>query len=479
VDLENTRFQPAAMAGLRAADVPRLKLRWAFGFPGATLAVAQPTVAGGRVFVGSVAGTVYALDAVTGCTHWSYSLGKTPARTAISMGPRAGGGWTAYVGDHTATVYALDAAQGALLWKTKVDDFWAARLTGAPALYAGRLYVPVSSHEEVQGSNAKYECCKFRGSVVALDAATGRQIWKTYTIAQEARPTRKNRSGTQMWGPAGAAIWSAPTLDAKARLLYVATGNAYTDPDPGAGDAILALDLDTGKLRWSRQFTANDWYTMGCRKADNCLDPVGPDFDFGASPILRTLRGGRRVLIAGQKSGMVWALDPDRSGEVLWSVRVGQGSALGGVQFGPAADEEVVYVAVSDVLGPTEKAGGLWALRLADGSKVWHTPAPSITCRPGARGCIGAQSAAVTAIPGVAFSGSIDGHLRAYDAAGGRIVWDFDTNRMFPTVNGVAGQGGSIDGPGPTVAGGMLYTNSGYGLFRGAPGNVLLAFEVQ
>ncbi len=479
VDLVNTRFQPAAMAGLTAAQVPKLKLKWAFGFPGTTAALAQATVAGGRVFVGSQRGTVYSLDARTGCIYWSYQASTALVRTAVSIGPRSGapGRYTAYFGDHQAHLHAVDAATGEPLWKTKVDDHWAARVTGAPLLHEGRVYVPVSSHEEVRGGDPKYECCTFRGSVVGVEAATGKQLWKTYTIADPAGPTRKNKIGTQIRGPAGAAIWSSPTLDVKRRAIYVATGNAYTEPESGFSDAILALDMGTGKLLWSRQMTEKDFFTINCRGGDSCPDPPGPDFDFGSSPILRSLPGGRRVLVVAQKSGMVYGIDPDETGKVLWGTRVGKGSALGGVQFGPAADEEKVYVAVSDVLGTKpEEAGGLWALRLADGQKVWHTPAPKLNCTSG-RGCTGAQPAAVTAIPGVVFSGSIDGHIRAYAAADGKIIWDFDTKESFATVNGIQGQGGSLDGPGPTVVNGMLYVNSGYGMFRGAPGNLLLAFE--
>jgi polyvinyl alcohol dehydrogenase (cytochrome) len=467
------------MAGFGAPDVPRLKLKWAFGFPGANAAPAQPAVAGGRVFVGSATGTVYALDAATGCTWWTYQAAEAAARTAVSVGPRPGG-WAVYFGDQAATVHALDAATGAVLWKTKVDDFWAARVTGSPLLSAGRLYVPVSSDEETQGLNAAYECCRFRGSVSALDAATGRLIWKTYTIADPPRPVGRNRSGTQLWGPAGAGVWSSPTLDVKRRVLYVGTGNAYNAPDPGVTDAILALDLETGRLVWSRQFTENDWYTFGCRITENCPEPVGPDFDFASSPILRELPGGRRVLIAAQKSGMVYGLDPDRDGAVLWSTRVGRGGPRGGVQWGPATDDRHVYVAVSDVVSAApHEAGGIHALRLADGGTFWYTPAPPLACRPGARGCNAAQSAAVTATEGVVFSGSVEGKLRAYSTASGAILWEFDTARAFPTVNGVSARGGSIDGPGPVAAGGMLFVNSGYDFFLGDPGNVLLAFSVD
>lgn len=497
VDLMNHRSQPAAMAGLRADDVPRLKLKWAFGFPGAIRAFAQPAVAGGRIFVGSAARKVYSLDAATGCVHWVFDA-DSMVRSAISIGP-VDGRWAAYFGDQTARAYAVDAATGKLLWKTRVDESPAAVETGAPALHEGRLYVPVSSWEEVTGGAPDYECCKFRGSVTALDAATGKQVWKSYTIPEVPRPVRKNNRGTQMWGPSGAGVWCSPTVDVKKRAVYVTTGDSYSDPVARTSDAFLAFDMDTGKMLWSRQVTAGDAFNLACMSPDpdNCPEAKGPDFDFGSSPILVNLPNGRRALIAGQKSGLVHAVDPDQQGEVLWQKRVGQGGVLGGVQWGSAADEQNVYVALSDVRssfvdGPGAGAqktvtggyaeldpktgGGMFALRLATGERVWYTPSPGCGEK---RGCSPAQSAAVTLIPGVVFSGSIDGHLRAYSSSDGRIVWDVDTAREFETVNGVKASGGSIDGPGPVVVAGMVYVNSGYGLLGGMPGNVLLAFSVD
>ena len=478
-DPANTRFQSQKDAGIAADDVPRLKLKWAFGFPDATQASAQPSIAAGRVFVGSQKGVVYALDAATGCAHWSF---RAPAgvRTAISVGrtSRLGASRPAvFFGDLAAHVYALDAATGEKLWQVKVDDHPTARVTGAPVLYESRLYVPVSSVEEVAGGRPAYECCRFRGSVVALDAATGKVIWKSFAIPAEPRPTRKTPAGRQLWGPAGAAIWSSPTIDVKRRLIYVGTGNAYSEPAAKTSDAILAIDMATGDVRWSRQMTPNDVFVMGCQTTNpNCLETGGPDFDFGAPPILRSLSGGRDILVAGQKSGVVYGLDPDREGAIVWQFRAGQGGPLGGIEWGMAADEERVYVPVSDVLRPAREAGGLFALRL-DGEKAWHAPAPALTCTEG-RGCTGAQSAAITVIPGAVFSGSVDGHLRAYSTTDGRILWDYDTAREFDTVNHVKATGGSIDSAGPVIAGGLLLTNSGYGLWRGKPGNVLLAFDV-
>ena len=476
-DSSNSRFQNARAAGLTAADVPKLTLKWAFGFPDATSASGQPTVAAGRVFVGNVNGQVYSLDAKTGCTHWTFKA-DGGVRTAISVVTLAISGTprtVAMFGDIRANAYAIDAQSGAQIWKTKVDDHAMARITGAPSYHNGRLYVPVASIEEVAGARPNYECCTFRGSVAALDAATGKQLWKTYMM-EEPKIAGKNAAGTPQWKPAGAAIWSSPTIDAAKNAIYVATGNAYTTPAAPTSDAVVALDMATGAIRWVQQATPDDTFVIGCKPGlAPCPDDVGPDFDFGNAPILRTLPGGRRVLSLGQKSGVVWGLAPDENGKVLWQYRAGKGSMLGGIEWGSAADDQNIYVPVSDVLAPSEQAGGLHAVRLATGERVWYTPAPPLSCTVGA-GCTGAQSAPVSVMPGAVFSGSIDGHFRAYSTADGKIIWDFNTMQPFKTVNGVQAQGGSIDAAGPVIAGGMVYTNSGYGQWRGKPGNVLLAF---
>jgi polyvinyl alcohol dehydrogenase (cytochrome) len=469
---QQQRFQSASAAGIDVQSVAHLQLKWAFAFPDATQAASQPAVAGGRVFVGSANGNVYALDARTGCSYWVFHAGAS-VRTALSIGPvRAG--WAVFFGDQAANAYAVDASSGALLWKVHLDPHPAAMVTGA------------------RGT--------FRGSVSALDAATGNVIWKSSTISEPLRPVRKNKTGTQLWGPSGAAVWSSPTIDAQRHALYVATGDSYSEPAAATSDAFIAFDLGTGRRLWYRQMTANDIYTTDCGlplgMRTNCPVNHGHDFDFGSSPILVRLSNGHRALIAGQKSGIVHAIDPDRRGAVLWQRRVGRGGSLGGVQWGSAADSRNVYVAVSDVdlklaragtagaqtsiFGPSfllnpAAGGGLFALDLTTGNVAWHTPHPPCV-KPG---CSPAQSAAVTAIPGVVFSGGLDGHLRAYSARDGRMLWDTDTERSYETVNGVAGMGGSLDGPGAVLAGGMLYVNSGYAYLGSAPGNVLLAFSIE
>lgn len=484
-DLTNSRFQPAAMAGLTADQVPRLRLKWAYGFPWVTTVNAQPTVVGGVLFVGGGDRKVRALDAKRGCTLWTLEPDAV-VRTAISVGPLPGSDQTAaFFGDSGANAYAVNAATGAMIWKTKVEDHRGARITGTPVLYSGTLYVPVSSLEEATGSRPTYECCTFRGSVVALDAATGRQIWKAYTIAEAPQPTTKNAVGTQLYGPAGASVWSAPTIDVQQKALYVATGNSYANPATDTSDAVIAFDLASGRMLWHRQLTAKDSFVVACYSADrsNCPENHGPDHDFGQPPILVNLANGGRALVIGQKSGMVHALDPDHDGKILWQTRIGQGGPLGGSEWGSAADQAYVYVANSDVrflLDGTRRldasaGGGLFGLDLASGQIAMRVP--PVPCGERAQ-CSPALSAAVSVIPGVVFSGGVSGHLRAYATGDGKLLWEFDTVRDYDTVNGVAGHGGAIDGPGPVLADGMLYVNSGYAQWSGVPGNVLLAFEV-
>jgi polyvinyl alcohol dehydrogenase (cytochrome) len=345
----------------------------------------------------------------------------------------------------------------------------------------GRLFVPVSSLEELSGTAPGYECCKFRGSVAALDARDGNVVWQTYTIDTPAKPYRKAKDGTQLYGPAGGSVWTAPTIDLPRKLLYVGVGNSYTDVPAPRTDSVLALAMDTGRIVWVHQLTPNDNFIVGCENGSqgNCPQNVGPDIDPAGSPILRNLPDGRQLLLAGAKSGVVHALDPANGGKQLWETRVGAGGMLGGIEWGAAADTTQLYVAISDVLITSGKGpGGLTALRVDTGKSVWHTPAPKPMCAWGPRSCTGAQSQAVSVIPGVVFSGSHDGHLRAFATANGRIVWDVDTAQPVTTVNGVPGVGGSLDHGGATVAGGMVYVNSGYGRINGQPGNVLLAYGV-
>jgi polyvinyl alcohol dehydrogenase (cytochrome) len=474
-DAQNSRFQPAAAAGLNREQVKNLKFKWAFGFAGAAATFGQPTSFAGKLFVGSEDGTVYALDSATGCLWWSFKASAT-VKTAISVGKK---GSTAFFGDTNGFVYALKVADGSVVWKVHPDPHPAARITGSPLLVGARLYVPMSSGEEGAAADPNYPCCTFRGSVAALNTASGKLIWRGYTIAEDPKPTRKSAQGVQYWGPSGAAVWSSPTADVKRHMIYVATGNNYSGPPTDLSDSVIAFDMKSGRKVWSRQFTAKDVWNSGCvaEKKDNCPDQRGNDFDFGAPPALRQVAGGRDILLMAQKSGMVYALDPANHGKLLWKNRIGHGGPLGGIQWGGAADSRYAYFPLSDYDDTNQLAGdGLFALDLRTGKQVWYAAPPKPAC-VGQFGCSAAQMSPATLIPGVVFAGSLDGHLRAYDTRDGSVLWDFDTAQEFRTTNSVRGHGGSLNGAGPAIVSGMVYVNSGY--TNAIAGNVLLAFSAD
>jgi polyvinyl alcohol dehydrogenase (cytochrome) len=448
---------------------------------------------------------VYSLNAVSGCTYWTFDSGAG-VRTAISIGefapprnalapapsttPRGSSKShkhktangksrerftlthldivkapsAAVFGDEAGAVYALDAQKGTLLWKTQVDPSPLARIVGSPTVYHGRVYVGVGSAEQSAALDANYACCTFRGNVAALDMITGRVIWRTDLIPEEARPHQSASPGGEVHGPAGAAVSSAPTIDVKRDLLYVATGSSLTDLAEPLTDAVVALDLATGQVRWAKQFPRHNQTGAG---------------DFGSSPILRTLADGKQILLASQKSGIVYALDPDRGGEVLWQTKVAEDAVPSGIEWGAAADYRRIYVALSGLVAePDNGSGALAALDIKTGLKRWYTASPAPACSWGPEACSHAEAAAVSVVPGVAMSGSMDGHLRAYSTIDGKVVWDYDTAKDFPTINGIKASGGSLDQGGATIVNGVVYINSGYGQRSGQPGNVLLAFSV-
>jgi len=474
VDLQNTRYQPNS--GLTAADIPKLKVKWSFGIPYEVTVEAQPTVIGGRVYLGSATGAVYSLDAKTGCQYWTFKA-DTRMRTAINVA-KIGNQNIAYFGDSETNVYGVNAETGKLIWRTRLDEHPMAGITGAPKYYKNRLYVGVrSSSEEVAAGDPKYPCCTFRGSMVALDAATGKIVWKTYTVKDPPAKTRVSSEGTQLWGPSGVGIWGSPAIDTKRNLIYAGTGNNYSDPPTNTSDAILAFDIATGALKWSKQLTEDAW-NASCGRPGKPSCPANPDrdVDFGSGPIIRTLPNGNDLILAGQKSGTVWALDPTKQGAVIWQKTIAKGGANGGIQWGMTADDDKVFAPVSDIFpGP---GGGLFALKIANGEQMWYAAPAEPACK-GKRGCSPAQLAAASSIPDVVFSGSMDGHLRGYSTKDGSIIWDLDTLHDYDTVNGVKAHGGSMNVSGPALADGMMFVNSGYNVMIGMPGNVVLALSVD
>jgi len=495
VDLFNTRFQGADTGGLSADETGELELKWAFAYPNAIQARSQPAVAGNTVFVGSQSGMVYALDAQTGCVRWTFRA-TAEVRTAIVVSP-----WEAeseearprvFFGDILARAYALDARSGELLWMTKVDGHPNATITAAPVLLEDQLLVPVSSLELVPAADPSYACCTFRGSVVALNPENGELIWQSYSIDEEPAEVGKTSVGTAILAPSGAPIWNSPTIDLKRGQFYSGTGENYSSPADGRSDAIIAFDIKTGAKRWVTQTTAGDAFNAACliyfaSNPANCPEENGPDFDFAAASILVKLADGKDILVAGQKSGNVFGIDPD-NGDIIWRSRVGRGGVQGGVHHGMAAAGDVVYVPINDMFYPedltrytyeSDPRPGIYALDAATGKEIWAQPADHVCPDAVKEYCDEGISAAVSAIPGGVIAGHMDGRLRIYSATDGKVLWEFSTLGEFETISGETARGGSLSGSGPVVADGMLYVNSGYGIYEHIPGNVLLAFGLK
>lgn len=482
LDPASTHEIPARSAGIGPGNVTRLKLKWAYGFPDSQRMRSQPALAGGAVILGSHSGEVRALDRRSGCLRWIYRA-DAEVRTAVIVAPWRKGDRKArplaYFGDLRGNVHAIDIRDGSPVWKVRADKHPAAVMTGTPAFQAGMLYVPVSSLEEGSAASPGYVCCTFRGSVVALDAATGKEAWRTWLVD----PAQPNGEANGSLGPSGVAVWNSPSIDVKRGRLYVATGDNYSNPATPLSDAIVALDLATGKIAWHYQATGGDAWNVACafRVSGNCPQDEGPDFDFGAGTVLAQGSDGRERVMAGQKSGIVYALDPD-SGALEWQARVGRGSAAGGVVFGMAASQGTLFVPVSDRTGDYEsdypQSPGLYGIDIASGKLVWGAPAPG-DCA-GKQGCTPGLGGTPSATPGLVFSGADDAVLRIHDAATGKVLWHDDTSRAFETINGVAAHGGAIGGGvAPLAYRGQLFVPSGYGFAGKMPGNVLLVYDVK
>ena len=487
-DAGNSRWQRDTH--INAGNVGQLRLKWAFGVPNASTMRSQPAVSADTIYLPTVAGALFALHRDSGCIRWTYRA-ESPLRTAAMLGS-AGGRPALFVGDQGAAIHAVDARTGERIWVREAGLFDASITTGAPVQHGDRLFVPISAFGVALAAQPDYECCKSHGAVSALDAATGRILWTTRMTA-DAKPTYKNDHGVQMWGPSGAAVWTTPAIDAKRGVLYVGTGENTSSPATELSDAIVALDLETGAIKWHFQGTENDAFNMACGRravSASCPKENGPDFDFGASPIIAKTTKGKEVVLAGQKSGAVFALDPDdNNGAVLWQRRIGPGSALGGVHWGIAADATKVYVPIADPpFTRGERKPGVWALNIDDGSDAWHHDAER-GCTPTlGRGATATPwptcsfryefSAAASVAGDAVLAGALDGRVFAFERDSGDVLWEFATNRAFDTVNGIDGHGGAIDNPGVVAVDELVIVPSGYGMFRQMPGNVLLVFEL-
>ncbi|MFI5152669.1 MAG: PQQ-binding-like beta-propeller repeat protein [Chitinophagales bacterium] len=478
-DLKGSGFRNVQQAGISITNLSTLTLKWAFAFPDATVMRAKPAVVGDWIIVGGQYGELFAINKRTGKIGWQFSA-SSAIRGAVFISKELNN-LIAYFSDFSTTVYAVDVRTGKLIWSARSGFDPLSANTGSVVVYNGIVYVPISSLEVALAANGNYPCCSSSGGVVALDAKTGKQIWKYRVVGEPAREVGKKNNGKPYFGPAGGPVWCSPTVDAKRGLLFIGTGENYSKPTTNSSDAIQALDLKTGKLVWNFQATEEDYYNLACPFLVNCPGKGGPDLDFGMAPILVKTKNGNEILVAGQKAGVVFALTPDR-GRLIWKQRIGKGGALGGIHWGMATDGNYVYASNADNIIAIDKrdsavqaSPGLYALDLISGKIAWKIP--SANCQ-GKTGCLSANSAAPVVIPGIVFAGELDGHIRAHATSDGKILWDFDTAKEFETINGIKGKGGAIDGPPPVVSDGMLFVNSGYGMFGEMSGNLLLAFEV-
>jgi polyvinyl alcohol dehydrogenase (cytochrome) len=484
-DARNQRHASANSVGLTRDNVGQLALKWVFAYPGALRARSQPLVHDGVVFVGSQSGDIYALDLETGCAHWTYSAGAE-VRSSLSLGHVPGGANPVlYMGDFSATVHAVDALDGSLIWRTPVGDHPDATITGSPKLHEEKLYVPISSSEWATAADPGYACCTFQGGVVAVDAASGELQWRNHVIDEPAAETsEKNPFGAPRKGPAGAPVWNSPTIDADRGVLYVGTGEGYTSPAADTSDAVVAFSLETGERQWAKQLLGGDAWNMACfiGEAANCPEEDGPDLDIGASTILWS-DGNRDYLLVGQKSGDVYALDPDKDGAVLWHNKVGRGGFLGGVHWGMSADTDSLFVPIADttITGrfTGEVSPGIHALDPTSGDRKWYTPSV-VDCegKSPVPICDQGMSAAITSTDDLVFAGSLDGNLNVYDSVSGEIIWSFDTFGDFESVSGDMALGGSIESDGPVLYEGHVLVNSGYQFGARMPGNALMVFSI-
>lgn len=489
IDLANTRNQSPEAAGLTPDAPAKLETAWAVTFPGAVRVRSQPAFAGGFMFIGSQDGTVYALDAKTGCQHWQYRA-VSEVRTSISVTLWEGNSPSepplAVFGDYLGNVYGVEAETGKLVWKARPHQHPHATISGTPRIHEGRVYVPVSSHEDGSAVRPDYPCCTFRGAVAALDERTGETDWITYTVPEESTPRKLNSAGTQRWGSSGASIWNTPAIDVKRGQLYVGTGDNYSEPDSGTSDSVIAIGLETGDVRWVYQATAGDIWNGACMnpyRGPNCPENEGPDYDIGATLVIAAADEGRDMLIAGQKSGTVHGIDPD-NGKAIWTRDIGRGGIQGGVHFGLAAADGVAYVPVSDMVYPgdagvytTEPTPGLYALNVGTGALIWSWAAEEDNCEGRRDFCHPGISAPTTVIGDYVFAGALDGWLRVHERTTGKIVWSMDTTQKFTSFNGIEGHGGSINGLGAVAHDGLIYLPSGYGIYDHMPGNVLIVLR--
>lgn len=489
----NTRRASPDQTRITRDTVASLEVAWTFGVPGVSEVRSQPVITTDTVFLATMAGDVFALGRDNGCVKWRAELGD-PFRAPMALG-RSDGEPTLLIANARSIVFALDPMTGATRWTSNAALFPESMSTSGIVQHNDLLVTPLSSMDVAAAMNPEHECCKSHGAVTALAAKTGERRWVAH-MTENAKPTGTSSVGTQLWGPSGAPVWTTPAIDAANGRIYIGTGENTSMPATDTSDAIMALDLDTGDRLWTYQATREDTFNMACspigKDGPNCPKKEGPDYDFGGAVVFAADSQGRELVIGGQKSGVVHAVDA-RDGSLVWKTQVSSGSALGGVHWGLSVANGRVFAPSNDPPFPIpgyKARPGMAALDLDTGAILWR--------RDAKRGCrtnflkhrsndepwpdcsfFYGFSAAPTSTDDLVFAAALDGRLFAFDAVDGETRWTYDTKRPFETVNGVAAHGGAIDNAGVQLADDMLFVQSGYSLFGQMPGNVLIAFRMR
>ena len=479
-DKKNTRNVPSRITSENAKT---LKLKWVFAYPSATRARSQPSVSGNTVFVGGQNLFLYALDKETGCVRWRVKTdGEIRSAPAIYFGES---GEFIFVGDYEGNLYKVDPYTGERVWTKSLRYHPRVILTGSIRVYENVIYIPLSSREWADGADPEYQCCTFRGGLMALEVENGEEVWTTYSIPLPPKPTGTyNSMGIEILAPSGVPVWNSPTFDDKRNLIYFGTGESYSSPAADTSDSIIAVDKKIGGIVWIFQAESGDAWNMGCfAKVDaNCPSEDGPDFDFGASVVIADVHKDKTILFGGRKSGHVYALDANQNGKLIWSKRIGKGGFAGGIHWGMTTDNKSIFAAVADTnfinKFPGPATPGIYSLDAITGSLNWKF-VPSDRCLESKKpACDKGISAALTSTNDLIIGGGFDGWLYVLNKDTGKVLWEFNTDIDFSSYTDIPAHGGSIESDGAVVVGNNIFINSGY-LYGGRlGGNVLLNFEL-
>ena len=484
-DGNNPRHLDAAQAGLTTDDFPKLELAWALAFPDTSGLRAAPVIVGSTLFYSATdSGRVFALDINSGCAKWVYTA-DSRLRSSIAYS-EIDESHVLVFSDSAGMIHTVDARSGERIWiaSGQASDNQG-MLTGTPVVTGDKVIVPVSGSGVITGGNPNYECCENHGAVTALNLRSGEKLWEYHTMPAAEYTGQVSSTGVKQRGPSGAPIWTTPTVDEKRGQVYVTTGENTSHPTTNTSDAIIALDLETGEAKWVFQALENDMWNFGCSaRGPNCIileDTNSVDFDFGGPAILVGMPD-RDLLIAGQKSGDLWALDPD-TGSLVWNQRIGEGTALGGNHWGIASNFDRAFMTINDPKGMNGNSKpGIYSYFVGTGEPSWFyevQPKCNDERSERLRRCesLFGFSATPLSVDGAVITGGLDGRLFVFNSESGELIYEYDTVRDYETINGVEGYGGSIDSHSISAGSGMVFVGSGYGQFRQVPGNVLLAFK--